>query len=111
MTAILELARLCAEALESPGCERLKEWSAIGPVQRAAVEQFAAIVRQEALEEAAKDAKRYQAIRNHSDVVASSFQRGFALAHYGKSESDRQALDARCDEIAALDAMQEEVKG
>lgn len=28
-------------ALSAPGCERLKEWAAIGPVQRAAVEQFA----------------------------------------------------------------------
>ena len=28
-------------ALSAPGCERLAEWAAIGPVQRAAVEQFA----------------------------------------------------------------------
>ena len=28
-------------ALSAPGCERLAEWAAIGPVQRASVEQFA----------------------------------------------------------------------
>ncbi len=27
-------------ALNAPGCERLKEWASIGPVQRAALEQF-----------------------------------------------------------------------
>ena len=30
-----------ATALSLPGCERLKEWAEIGPVQRAAVEEFA----------------------------------------------------------------------
>lgn len=30
-----------ATALALPGCERLKEWAEIGPVQRAAVEEFA----------------------------------------------------------------------
>jgi hypothetical protein len=28
-------------ALAAPGCERLREWAAVGPVQRAAVEAFA----------------------------------------------------------------------
>jgi hypothetical protein len=28
-------------ALQAPGCERLREWASIGPVQRAAVELFA----------------------------------------------------------------------
>ena len=39
MSALEQAARM---ALEAPGCERLREWAAIGPVQRAAVESFAA---------------------------------------------------------------------
>jgi len=37
------------QALEAEGCARLKEWAAIGPVQRAAVESFlaAALAQQE----------------------------------------------------------------
>ena len=31
-------------ALNNPACERLKEWAAIGPVQRAAVEDFADLI-------------------------------------------------------------------
>ena len=50
MRPIEDIAR---EALNSPGCERLREWAAIGPVQRAAVESLCAIVRAEALEDAA----------------------------------------------------------
>ena len=37
-------------ALSAPGCERFAEWAAIGPVQRAAVEQFAQSLVQPALD-------------------------------------------------------------
>lgn len=33
-----------AAALSNPACERLREWAAIGPVQRAEVESFAELV-------------------------------------------------------------------
>ena len=36
------LTTAAKQALEAEGCERLKEWAAIGPVQRAAVESFLA---------------------------------------------------------------------
>ena len=35
-------------ALQAPGCERLREWVEIGPVQRAALETFAAALAQQA---------------------------------------------------------------
>jgi hypothetical protein len=37
MSTLREAAQ---QALEAPGCERLREWVSIGPVQRAAVESF-----------------------------------------------------------------------
>ena len=39
MTTLREAAQ---QTLEAEGCERLREWAAIGPVQRAAVESFLA---------------------------------------------------------------------
>ena len=39
MTTLREAAQ---QAMEAEGCERLREWAAIGPVQRAAVESFLA---------------------------------------------------------------------
>ncbi len=46
MSALREVAQ---QALEAPGCARLREWASIGPVQRAAVESFlqAALAQQE----------------------------------------------------------------
>ena len=35
-----DLRTAAQQALETPGCERLREWASIGPVQRAAVESF-----------------------------------------------------------------------
>jgi hypothetical protein len=35
-----DLRAAAQQALESPGCERLKDWASVGPVQRAAVESF-----------------------------------------------------------------------
>lgn len=37
MSTLREVAQ---QALEAPGCARLREWASIGPVQRAAVESF-----------------------------------------------------------------------
>jgi hypothetical protein len=56
----------------------------------------------EEFEAMARDAKRYRVIRAQSDLVASSVGSGFALAHYAKDDADRQALDDRCDKIAAM---------
>jgi hypothetical protein len=44
-----DLQTAAQQALEAPGCERLREWASIGPVQRAAVEGFleAALAQQE----------------------------------------------------------------
>ena len=44
-----DLRTVTNRLLETPGCERLKEWVSIGPVQRAAVETFleAALEQQE----------------------------------------------------------------
>lgn len=35
-----EVSKLTKQALETPGCERLRDWVGIGPVQRAALELF-----------------------------------------------------------------------
>jgi hypothetical protein len=35
-----DLRAAAQQALEAPGCARLREWASIGPVQRAAVESF-----------------------------------------------------------------------
>ena len=41
MADLITLPRATVQqALEAPGCERLREWASIGPVQRAAVESF-----------------------------------------------------------------------
>lgn len=37
---MITLREAAQQALDAPGCERLKEWADIGPVQRAAVESF-----------------------------------------------------------------------
>jgi hypothetical protein len=46
-------------ALSAPGCERLKELAAIGPVHRAALEEFADRIRAATIERAADIAKSF----------------------------------------------------
>lgn len=47
------------EILAMPGCERLREWCAIGPVQRAAFEEAAALLVDQAMTREHKQMRAY----------------------------------------------------
>ena len=90
------------DALAAPGCERLREWSQIGPVQRAALEEFAA-----ALAETAASVAHGLGPLPPADLIASdgrSAWRGSTVSGYALAEVARAVAAERSTHTAALDA-------
>lgn len=93
-----------ATALALPGCERLKEWAEIGPVQRAAVEEFAYALAAKAPEPVYQlsptdiyDFAGWLTTRKESMQVGSSHeasQMAEAVGEYLKTYPERFAPDA-----------------
>ena len=83
-------------ALSAPGCERLAEWAAIGPVQRAAVEQFAQSLVQpdvDALAERCDAAEQCVLMLTADHNTGPHYVRGFDMANRHFAKYPNQAAE------------------
>lgn len=89
------------EILAMPGCERLREWCAIGPVQRAAFEEAATLLAAQTMtrerEQSRSLVERYQAEAQSCREAYHQLLEQMAAAKAGEREACLQIADQCAD--------------
>ncbi len=85
-----------AQALESPGCERIKDFYSVGPVQRAAVEQFVEALAQARAEQAEYFPTRPMVAQHSpsSEETAAAFNLGAGRPVVQATDAERRQFEA-----------------